>query len=37
MTYPSDKEKQTHWLGKLANLNAAKTAGLGVAPHKPNP
>ena len=24
-----------HWLGKLANLNAAKTAGLGVAPHKP--
>jgi putative restriction endonuclease len=35
MTYPSDKEKQTHWLGKLANLNAAKTPGLGVAPHKP--
>lgn len=23
------------WLGKLANLNAAKTPGLGVAPHKP--
>ena len=26
---------QTHWLGKLANLNAAKTPGIGVAPHKP--
>lgn len=35
MTSPSDKEMQTHWLGKLANLNAAKTPGLGVAPHKP--
>ena len=35
MTDPSDKEKQAHWLGKLANLNAAKTPGLGVAPHKP--
>lgn len=26
---------QHHWLGKLANLNAAKTPGLGIAPHKP--
>jgi putative restriction endonuclease len=26
---------QDHWLGKLANLNAAKTAGIGIAPHKP--
>ncbi len=25
----------THWLGKLANLNAARTASRGVAPHKP--
>ena len=24
-----------YWLGKLANLNAARTAGLGIAPHKP--
>jgi putative restriction endonuclease len=23
------------WLGKLANLNAARTAARGVAPHKP--
>jgi hypothetical protein len=23
------------WLGKLANLHAAKTPGLGIAPHKP--
>lgn len=35
MTDLLDKEKQTHWLGKLANLNTAKTPGLGVAPHKP--
>lgn len=28
-------EIKDHWLGKLANLNAAKTPGLGVAPHKP--
>ena len=35
MTYPSDKEKQTHWLGKLANLNAARTEARGIAPHKP--
>lgn len=26
---------QTHWLGKLANLNAACTASRGIAPHKP--
>ena len=26
---------QTHWLGKLSNLNVAKTQHLGVAPHKP--
>lgn len=31
----SDNLRQTFWLGKLANLNAAKTPGLGVAPHKP--
>jgi putative restriction endonuclease len=24
-----------HWLGKLANLNAARTVKRGVAPHKP--
>jgi putative restriction endonuclease len=24
-----------HWLGRLANLNAAKSASLGIAPHKP--
>jgi putative restriction endonuclease len=24
-----------HWLGKLANLNAARTEGRGIAPHKP--
>jgi putative restriction endonuclease len=24
-----------HWLGKLANLNAARTATRGIAPHKP--
>jgi putative restriction endonuclease len=24
-----------HWLGKLANLNAARTAARGIAPHKP--
>ena len=24
-----------HWLGKLANLNAARTAARGSAPHKP--
>ena len=31
----SETEKRSHWLGKLANLSAAKTPGLGVAPHKP--
>ena len=35
MTDPSDKEKQTRWLGKLANLNAARTEARGIAPHKP--
>jgi putative restriction endonuclease len=30
-----ETNKCAHWLGKLANLNAAKTPGLGVAPHKP--
>jgi hypothetical protein len=25
----------THWLGKLANLYAAKSSSLGIAPHKP--
>ncbi len=24
-----------HWLGKLANLNAARTEARGIAPHKP--
>ena len=31
----TESEKRGFWLGKLANLNAAKTPGLGVAPHKP--
>jgi len=35
MIAPSHKEKQTHWLGKLANLNAARTEARGIAPHKP--
>lgn len=26
---------RTHWLGKLANLNVARTKTRGVAPHKP--
>ncbi len=25
----------SHWLGKLANLNAARTEARGIAPHKP--
>ena len=25
----------SHWLGRLANLNAARTAARGIAPHKP--
>ncbi len=25
----------SHWLGKLANLNAARTGSRGIAPHKP--
>lgn len=25
----------THWLGKLANLNVARTGPRGIAPHKP--
>lgn len=25
----------THWLGKLSNLNVARTADRGAAPHKP--
>ena len=24
-----------HWLGRLANLNAARTPARGIAPHKP--
>lgn len=35
MNSPTDNEKQTYWLGKLANLNAARTAPRGIAPHKP--
>lgn len=31
----SANAKQQYWLGKLANLNTAKTPGLGIAPHKP--
>jgi putative restriction endonuclease len=31
----SANSKQQYWLGKLANLNTAKTPGLGIAPHKP--
>lgn len=26
---------QSHWLGRLANLNAARTEKRGIAPHKP--
>ena len=29
-----DKAK-SFWLGKLANLNVARTAKRGLAPHKP--
>jgi len=25
----------SHWLGRLANLNAARTEARGIAPHKP--
>lgn len=32
---PTVNELQNLWLGKLANLNAARSASLGVAPHKP--
>ena len=32
---PTLSELQNLWLGKLANLNAAKSASLGIAPHKP--
>jgi putative restriction endonuclease len=31
----STTETQQHWLGKLANLNVARTAERGIAPHKP--
>lgn len=30
-----DRGCWTHWLGKLANLNTARTESRGVAPHKP--
>lgn len=32
---PTLTELQKLWLGKLANLNAARSASLGIAPHKP--
>lgn len=32
---PTLTELPTLWLGKLANLNAAKSASRGIAPHKP--
>jgi len=32
---PTLSELQNLWLGKLANLNAARSASLGIAPHKP--
>ncbi len=28
-------DQESHWLGKLANLNAARTKARGIAPHKP--
>ncbi len=31
----SEDNRRSFWLGKLANLNVAKSAALGVAPHKP--
>ena len=32
---PTLTELQSLWLGKLANLNAARSASLGIAPHNP--
>lgn len=32
---PTSNDRQTFWLGKLANLNVARTAKDGIAPHKP--
>lgn len=31
----SESEKRSDWLGKLANLNVARTKARGLAPHKP--
>jgi len=31
----ADSNPAGHWLGKLANLNAARTPERGIAPHKP--
>jgi hypothetical protein len=33
-TEPLQPPQQT-WLGRLANLNAARTAARGIAPHQP--
>ncbi|MGB6223040.1 HNH endonuclease [Haloferula sp.] len=30
-----ETNKSAYWLGKLANLNAARTEARGIAPHKP--
>lgn len=30
-----DRDCRTYWLGKLSNLNVARTASRGLAPHKP--
>jgi len=35
ITMPAITGPHNLWLGKLANLNAARSASLGVAPHKP--
>lgn len=35
MPLPEKAENQLYWLGKLANLNVARTAARGIAPHKP--
>lgn len=35
MSNNPDSKQRAYWLGKFGNLNASKTATLGIAPHKP--
>jgi len=35
MSNNPDTKQRAYWLGKFGNLNASKTATLGIAPHKP--